>query len=177
MPLIFPKEAMAILDALIFASPQPLPVSVICQITGFDRTDADNLLSGLEELYNQAGHGLQLVQVAGGYQLVTRPEYHDYIQKLQQSKAKEPPLSQPALETLSIVAYCQPVTRAKIESIRGIKVDHVLYTLLDRNLITECGRAEGPGRPILYATTQTFLELFGLKSLADLPDRDSLKQL
>ncbi|HHW41929.1 MAG TPA: SMC-Scp complex subunit ScpB [Syntrophomonadaceae bacterium] len=169
MPVIFPKETMAILDALLFSSSEPLTLARLSSLLGLLPEDVKQLLGELQKLYDQPGHGLQLVEVAQGYQLVTRKEYHPYVQKLQQEREKEPPLSSAALETLSIIAYYQPVTRARIESIRGVKVDHVLATLLDRGLIKEVGRGEGPGRPLLYGTTTVFLETFGLKSLDDLP--------
>lgn len=169
MPVIFPEDAMAAIDALLFISGDPLPLSTICKLTGLEEDDARQLLAGLRSIYDQPGHGLELVEVANGYQLVTKRQYHDYVLKLQQSRIKEPSLSQAALETLSIIAYCQPVTRARIEAIRGVKVDHVLATLMERGLIREVGRAEGPGRPVLFGTTDAFLEMFGLKSLEDLP--------
>lgn len=176
MPVIFPKEAMAILDALLFASSEPLTLARLSSILGLLPEDVKQLLGELQKLYDQPGHGLQLVEVAHGYQLVTRREYHPYVQKLKQEGVKETPLSSAALETLSIIAYYQPVTRARIEMIRGVKVDHVLATLLDRGLIKEVGRGEGPGRPVLYGTTTAFLETFGLKSLDDLPPLKSAEK-
>ncbi len=176
MPVIFPEEAMAVLDSLLFVSPEPLSVKKLSRITGFAPEDVKHLLNQLAELYNQPGHGVQLVEVAHGYQLVTHPQYHSYIEKLHQEKEKISPLSRAALETLGIIVYCQPVTRARIEAIRGVKVDHVLANLLERGLIEEVGRGEGPGRPILYGTTTYFLEYFGLKDIADLPPLESLKK-
>ncbi len=176
MPVIFPDEAMAVIDALLFASSEPLSVKMLSEITGFAPEDVKHFLDRLTELYNRPGHGLRLVEVAQGYQLVTRPEHHSYIEKLRQGREKLLPLSRAALETLGIIAYYQPVTRAKIEAIRGVKVDHVLANLLERGLIKEVGRSEGPGRPVLYGTTSKFLEYFGLKDLTDLPPLDSLKE-
>lgn len=175
MPGILPKEEkLAILDALLFSSSEPLKLTKLSNLLGLLPEEVRQLLEELRRHYEQPGHGLQLVEVAEGYQLVTRREYSPYVQKLLQGKSKEPFLSAAALETLSIIAYYQPVTRARIESLRGVKVDHVLATLLDRGLIREVGKGESPGRPILYGTTQAFLEMFGLKSLDDLP---SLKEL
>lgn len=169
MTVIFPEEAAAVLDALIFVASKPVSTETLSRLTGYSARDIEELLLKLEKLYDKPGHGLQLVKVAGGYQLVTRPEYSFYIEKLLQERAEEPALSRAALETLSIIAYYQPVTRAKIEAIRGVRVDHILTNLLERGLIKEVGRGSGPGRPILYGSTPRFLEYFGLNDLSDLP--------
>lgn len=177
MPVLFPQETVAILDALLFASAEPLPATVLSRLTGLAVQDVEQLLKELKLLYDQPGHGLELVEIANGYQLVTRRQYHAYVEKLQQEKVREPSLTRPALETLSIIAYYQPVTRAKIEAIRGVNVDHVLSTLLERGLIVDAGRGEGPGRPLLYKTTTAFLEFFGLKCLDDLPPLEAQETL
>jgi segregation and condensation protein B len=169
LTVIFPEEAMGILEALIFVSSKPVTAAVLSRITGYSTEDVELLLDKLAKLYEQPGHGLKLTRVAGGYQLVTRPEYSHYAEKMLNEKAKEPPLSQAALETLSIIAYYQPVTRAKIESVRGIRVDHILVNLMERGLIKEVGRGTGPGRPVLYGSTRKFLEYFGLNDLSELP--------
>jgi len=169
MTVIFPEEATAVLEALIFVASEPVSTETLSRLAGYSAKDVEELLKKLEKLYDEHGHGLQLVKVAGGYQLVTRPEYSYFIEKLLQEKAKEPELSKAALETLSIIAYYQPVTRAKIEAIRGVRVDHILTNLLERGLIEEVGRGDGPGRPIIYASTPKFLEYFGLNDLSDLP--------
>jgi segregation and condensation protein B len=174
--VIFPEEATAILEALIFVAAKPVPTETLSRLTGYSARDVDELLLKLENLYKQPGHGLQLVKVAGGYQLVTKPEYSSYIEKLLQERAEEPSLSRAALETLSIIAYYQPVTRVKIEAIRGVRVDHILINLLERGLIKEMGRGIGPGRPILYGTTPKFLEYFGLNDLKELPPLPDLGQ-
>ena len=119
---------------------------------------------------------MRLVQVAQGYQLVTHPQLHAYVEKLHQERSREHLLSQAALETLSIIAYYQPVTKARIEAIRGVNTDHVLAMLLERGLIQEAGRGGGPGRPVLYSTTNGFLEYFGLRDLKDLPELEALKK-
>ena len=169
MTVIFPEEATAVLEALIFVASEPVSTETLSRLAGYSAKDVEELLKKWEKLYDGHGHGLQLVKVAGGYQLVTRPEYSYFIEKLLQEKAKEPELSKAALETLSIIAYYQPVTRAKIEAIRGVRVDHILTNLLERGLIEEVGRGDGPGRPIIYASTPKFLEYFGLNDLSDLP--------
>ncbi len=130
----------------------------------------------MEAAYNRPEHGVRLAQVAEGYQLVTHPQLHDYVEKLHQERSREHLLSQAALETLSIIAYYQPVTKARIEAIRGVNTDHVLTMLLERGLIREEGRGTGPGKPVLYATTSGFLEYFGLRDLKDLPELEALKR-
>ena len=172
--MIFPQEATAVLEALIFIASKPVSTATLSRLTGFSEKDVEQLLLELEKFYDQPGHGLKLAKVAGGYQLVTRPEYADYVGKMLMEKVKEPPLSRAALETLSIIAYYQPVTRAKIESIRGVRVDHILANLLERGLIKEVGRGSGPGRPVLYGSTPKFLEYFGLNTIADLPPLSDL---
>jgi len=174
LTVIFPEEAMAVLETLIFVSSKPVTAADLSRITGYAEEDVELLLDKLAELYEHPGHGLKLSRVAGGYQLVTRPEYSSYVQKMLKEKTKEPALSQAAMETLSIIAYYQPVTRAKIEAVRGIRVDHILANLLERGLIKEVGRGSGPGRPVLYGTTQKFLEFFGLNDLSDLPPLSEL---
>ncbi len=176
MTVIFPEEATAVLEVLIFMASDPISTETLCKLTGYSPDDVETLLKSLEALYEQPGHGLQLVKVAGGYQLATRPEYSLFIEKMLQEKAKEPDLSRAALETLSIIAYYQPITRPKIEAVRGVRVDHILLTLLERGLIKEMGRGDGPGRPILYGSTDKFLEYFGLKDLHDLPPLQELEE-
>jgi segregation and condensation protein B len=138
--------------------------------------DVRGLLQELDAVYNRPEHGVRLVQVAQGYQLVTHPQLHAYVEKLHQERSREHLLSQAALETLSIIAYYQPVTKARIEGIRGVNSDHVLAMLIDRGLIQEQGRGTGPGKPVLYATTNGFLEYFGLKDMSALPALEALKR-
>jgi segregation and condensation protein B len=176
MPVIFPDEAIAVIDALLFAAPRPLSAAVLSRLTGLTPDDVRGLLQELEAVYNRPEHGVKLVQVAQGYQLVTHPQLHVYVEKLHQERSREHLLSQAALETLSIIAYYQPVTKARIEAIRGVNTDHVLTMLLERGLIEEGGRGTGPGRPVLYATTNGFLEHFGLGDLRDLPELQALKR-
>jgi segregation and condensation protein B len=127
------------------------------------------VLEGLRELgQDYAGRGLQIQVVAGGYQLCTRPEYADAVQRFLRLGHREP-LSQAALETLAIVAYRQPVTRAEIDLVRGVRSEHVLERLLERHLVREVGRKPTVGRPFLYGTTEGFLRHFGLKDLQSLP--------
>jgi segregation and condensation protein B len=131
----------------------------------------------LEKDHAQSGRSYYLACVAGAWQFVTRPEYMPWLRTLFGVKTRPPRLSQPALETLAIVAYRQPITRAEIEQVRGVAVDGVVATLLERGLIENAGRAEVVGRPMTYATTGLFLEYFGLRNLEELPAADELRRI
>jgi segregation and condensation protein B len=133
-----------------------------------DGAEARTLIRRLRRLYNAAGSAFQVEEVAGGFQLLTRPALAPWLRRLVQSTG-DTRISAPALETLAVVAYRQPILRAEIESIRGVQCDDILRQLLERDLLRIVGRSEDLGRPLLYGTTKRFLELFGLKSLDDLP--------
>jgi len=157
-----------ILESLFFVTHTPLKLEALREI--FPEWSEEEILSGvrrLQEEYREESRGIELVEVAGGYQFRTKPSCAPWISRLK--KAKPIKLSQSALETLAIIAYQQPVIRAKIEEIRGVDSGWVLRTLLEKGLIKILGRKEIPGRPLVYGTTQAFLELFHLKSLDDLP--------
>lgn len=145
-----------------------MTIAEICAAADLAPDDAKLALGELQSRYEKEERGLQLRFVAGGYQLCTRAEYAPYIESLLGGREKNV-LSQAALETLAIVAYKQPVTKQEIESIRGVRVDSVLNTLLEKKLVQEAGRRTGPGRPILYGTTREFLTSFGLRDIGDLP--------
>jgi segregation and condensation protein B len=157
----------AILEAILLASPEPLPVKRISDVMGLDERDVRHLIDDLRKDYQQPGRGLYLTEMAGGLVLTTRPEFADYVEKLLQPRHKG--LSHAGLETLAIIAYRQPITKAEIEAVRGVSVDSALETLLEKRMIREVGRKESPGRPILYGTTREFMQYFGLKDLSDLP--------
>ena len=138
------------------------------------------LTVALEELardHEQAQRSYRLACVAGSWQFVTQPEYAPWLKALVGHKVRPPRLSQPALETLAIIAYRQPITRAEMEQVRGVSVDGVMQTLLERGLVEQVGRAEVVGRPMTYGTTALFLEYFGLRSLEDLPAADELRRV
>ncbi|WP_374713486.1 SMC-Scp complex subunit ScpB, partial [Symbiobacterium terraclitae] len=156
-----------ILEALLLASPEPLTIRRIAEVIGLDEKDAAILMADLQKDYEAPGRGLAIRELAGGYVLTTRPEAAEYVERLLQPRSRG--LSHAALETLAIIAYRQPITRAEIEAVRGVKVDRALETLLERRLVADVGRKEAPGRPILYGTTPEFLKYFGLKELSDLP--------
>jgi len=131
----------------------------------------------LQAEHQAGGRSYRLACVAGGWQFVSQPEFAPWIIALVGSKARPSRLSQPALETLAIIAYRQPLTRAEIEQVRGVAVDGVMQTLLERGLVEQTGRAEVVGRPMTYGTTSLFLEYFGLRSLEDLPAADELRRI
>ncbi len=158
-----------IVEALIFASPEPLtPKTLYKLLDGEPREDVDAALAALRVDYDRPG-GLQIVEVAGGYQIVTRTELHEWVRKLFHERTTQK-LSVQALETLAVIAYKQPVTAPEIADIRGVSSSGgVLATLVERHLIKTVGRKQVVGRPFMYATTREFLERFGLNDLSDLP--------
>jgi len=168
-------ELKAILEALIFASPEPLtPKAIAKLLSGESRTAVQAALADLKREYERAG-GLQLVEVAGGYQIVTRPDLHEWVRRLFHERSTQK-LSVQALETLAVVAYKQPVTALEISEIRGVNTSGVLNTLLERHLVKIVGRKQVVGRPFLYATTREFLIRFGLNDLNDLPKVEDMAE-
>jgi segregation and condensation protein B len=161
-------ELEAILEALIFASPDPLtPKAMYRLLESEPKEDVDRALAALKEDYERPG-GLQLVEVAGGWQIVTRPDLHEWVRQLFHERSSQR-LTVQALETLAVIAYKQPITSLEIGEIRGVNTAGVLTTLLERHLIKIVGRKRVVGRPFMYATTKEFLIRFGLKDLRDLP--------
>ena len=155
------------LEAILFAAGEPLSVPQLAELLGVNKPQTWELVGLLQEEYQSEKRGLELREVADGWQLCTKACHHEAV--LQLANTQELKLSNAAMETLAIIAYRQPVTRAEMEAIRGVKVDGVVNTLLDWELIAEAGRKETIGHPILYKTTKRFLEVFGLKSLKDMP--------
>jgi len=167
LPLLFSEDKRAALECLLFVAGEPVAAARLAACLGIGIEDVVELMAELKTVYDNEGRGLQIREVAGGYQMCTRPQFASYIEAFLQPEL--PAFSRAALETLAIIAYRQPVTRAEIEYIRGVKVEGVLNTLLNRGLIQEAGRKDTPGRPILYSTTQRFLEFLGIKDLTQLP--------
>lgn len=168
-------ELKAILEALIFASPEPLtPKAIAKLLSGESRIAVQAALADLKREYERAG-GLQLVEVAGGYQIVTRPDLHEWVRRLFHERSTQK-LSVQALETLAVVAYKQPVTALEISEIRGVNTSGVLNTLLERHLVKIVGRKQVVGRPFMYATTREFLIRFGLNDLDDLPKVEDMAE-
>jgi segregation and condensation protein B len=156
------------LEAVLFVSDEPLTPAVLSQALEVDRRVVDDLCATLQSELAERGSGLVLRNVAGGWRLFTDPETQPIVERFVLS-SRQARMTKAALETLAIVAYKQPVTRHQVGAIRGVNADGVLRALVDRGLIEEAGRDEGPGRPLLYATTPAFLERLGLASLAALP--------
>jgi segregation and condensation protein B len=168
------ERLKAILESLLFAAAEPVALSQL--VTVLETVARDDIKTALGEMavaYAAGARGIVLEEVAGGYQLRTPKEHASYVRKL--LAVKPPRLSRPLLETVAIVAYRQPITRPEIEQLRGVDCGGVLDTLVERRLIKIAGRKEAPGRPIMYTTTPEFLELFGLKDLAGLPDLEELR--
>ena len=186
-------ELKSILESLLFAAQKPLSshelrtvLSAAAEqsddegVRAFKKTPAENIVAALEELQREheaAARTYRLACVAGAWQFVSQPEWAPWLRALLGVKIRPPRLSHPALETLAIIAYRQPTTRAEIEQVRGVAVDGVMQTLLERNLVFQSGRAEVVGRPALYSTTPGFLEYFGLRQLEDLPAADELRRI
>jgi segregation and condensation protein B len=183
-----------ILEAILFSAQKPLSLKELREVFAgaVEHAEGDGtaralakvkdseLNLALEQLaddHDQAERSYRLVCVAGAWQFVTRPEYAPWLKALVGRKVRPPRLSQPALETLAIIAYRQPLTRAEIEQVRGVNVDGVMQTLLERGLVEQVGRAEVVGRPMTYGTTALFLEYFGLRRLEDLPAADELRRI
>jgi segregation and condensation protein B len=165
-----------IIESLLFVAEEPLTLDRLKSI--LETVEAKEIKSALQALgdqYEARGGGFRLYEVAGGWQLRTRPEYNEWIKRMLQPSPQR--LSKPALETLAIVAYNQPIIRADIEHIRGVDCGGVLRQLMERKLIRVLGRKEIPGRPLIYATTRLFLELFGLKDLKDLPSPKEIEEM
>ena len=161
-------DGLRALEALFFVSDEPLAASVLAQALEVDRRTAEAMCDQLQGDLEDRGSGLILRNVAGGWRLYTHPDTAPVVEQFVLS-SRQARLTKAALETLSIVAYKQPVTRHQVSGIRGVNSDGVLRALADRGLIEEAGREEAPGRPVLYATTPGFLERLGLPSLASLP--------
>jgi len=162
------NEIQCILEGVLFVSDSPVRLETFIEI--FPEIGEDLILQGLRRIQADCRgttRGIELIEVSGGYQFRTKPQWADWIHRLKKVKAVR--LSQSALETLAIVAYRQPVIRPEIEQIRGVDSGWVLRTLMERGLVRMMGRKELPGRPMIYGTTKTFLELFGLREITDLP--------
>jgi len=155
------------MEAMLFAAGDPIPPERLSELLDIPLEHVQSMLRELQADMEQPGRGLCLMQVAAGYQICTKPELAAVVEKL--AAHQDPKLSPAAMETLSIIAFKQPVTRQEVEYIRGVQSDGVINTLIERRLIKEVGRKETIGRPILFGTTEEFLGCFGLNSLAELP--------
>jgi segregation and condensation protein B len=169
-------DPLAILEAILFVSDTPLGLDRIGEVLEGRSTDEiASLVLALQARYGQEDRGLVLTEVAHGYRLVTKPEVAPWIQRLRRTRPTR--LSKAALETLAIIAYRQPITKSEIEAVRGVTIDGVLKTLIDRDLVRILGRKADVGRPILYGTSRSFLEYFGFKDLSELPTLKEIEAL
>jgi segregation and condensation protein B len=171
------EDLKRIIEALLFASPEPLSIARIKSILqGVETGEVTEALESLKDDYAETSRSIQIVEIGGGYQLATKPDYAVFVGRLVESRSKQR-LSKAAMETLAVVAYKQPVVRSTIEGIRGVNADGVLRTLMERDLIRIVGRGDGPGRPLLFGTTREFLLQFGLNKLSDLPGLKEIEEL
>ena len=170
------SEKLQILEALLFASPEPLTQTRVNLIFQNDAPKLDNAIKKLNTHYQKNNRSYIVQRIAGGYQITTLPKYDKWIKRMFDKSGKIT-LSTAAIETLAIVAYKQPINRFNIESIRGVDCSGVIKTLLSRNLIRIKGRDDAPGRPLLYSTTNNFLENFGLNRVSDLPRLKEVAEL
>jgi len=170
------RSLKTIVESLLFVHDQPLTLDRLALLLEeHERSDIRIALDELMQEYGTAERGIVLAQVAGGYQLRSRPENADYIRRLTKSRGVK--FSQSALETLSIIAYRQPITRAEVEYLRGVDSGGVLKTLLEKKLLRILGKKDVPGKPLIYGTSREFLELFGLKDISSLPTLKEIQEL
>lgn len=162
------NDGIAIIEAILFACGEPVSPDKLAEASKIDVETVVKLIDQLERRYNVQESGIRVIRINNCFQLATREEYADYVKSALETR-RQAPLSQAAMETLSIVAYNQPVTKAFVEQVRGIDSSSVVNTLVERDLLEEAGRLELPGRPIAYRTTNTFLRCFGISSLEELP--------
>lgn len=166
-----------VVEALLFASEKPLTIEQVKNV--LDNLDGGEIRKIIDEIkleYENSGRGIRVVEVAGGFQMITPAEIAPFLKKLYRQRRADKS-SKPALETLAIVAYKQPVTKLEIESLRNVNVDGVISSLIEKGLIRIAGRKNAPGRPFVFGTTKAFLEYFGLKSLEDLPKIEKFPEL
>jgi len=167
----------AVVEAMLFISEKPLAIDQIKDVVdGLDAGGVRKVIDELNAEYEQLNRGMRITEVAGGFRMITPPQLAPFLRKMYKQRRAEK-LSKPALETLAIIAYKQPLTKLEIESLRNVNVDGVMASLLEKGLIRITGRKNAPGRPIVYGTTRQFLEHFGLKSLEDLPKMEDFSEL
>lgn len=163
------QKAQAVIEAVLFTMGESVEISRLAELIEEDLRTTKGILKEMEERYAQEDRGIGMVQFDNAVQLCTKSEMYEYLIKIAKSPRKMT-LTDTVLETLSIIAYKQPVTRLEIEKIRGVSCDHAINKLLEYDLITELGRLDAPGRPLLFGTTEQFLRCFGVKSLGELPE-------
>ncbi|ULQ59901.1 SMC-Scp complex subunit ScpB [Brucepastera parasyntrophica] len=164
------KEA-ALVEAILFLESEPIDAASIVRITGFSKELVDEVLKKLQERHSNEMHGIELIQISGGWTFSPKEEFWENL-KERYGRKNENRLSRAAMETLSIIAYSQPITRAEIEAIRGVSADNMIRLLSEKNLIKEVGKKDIPGKPVQFGTTKEFLKVFRLNSISDLPKLD-----
>lgn len=162
------KKIMAVIEAVLFAMGDSVEVSKLAHVLETDEKEIREIITEMNDTYKKSDRGIYIAELEDSFQLCTKPELYEYLIKVAKAPRKYV-MSDTLLETLSIIAYKQPVTRLEIEKIRGVSCDHAVNRLMEFNLIQELGRLDAPGRPLLFGTTEEFLRTFGVKSLEDLP--------
>ncbi|RRD93922.1 SMC-Scp complex subunit ScpB [Clostridiales bacterium COT073_COT-073] len=162
------EEVTAIVEALLFSMGEAIALEKLAEVVEIDKSTLKKIMEQMQEKYEQDHRGIRLISLEGAYQLCTKPEYYEYIRRMT-NKAKSYELTDVLIETLSIIAYKQPITKTHIEAIRGVKSDHAVNKLIEYGLVEEKGRLDGPGKPIVFGTTEVFLRYFGLSSPEELP--------
>ena len=165
------NEAKAVIEAVLFTMGESVSLSSLQAACGHDRETTRKLVQSLADDYNDKGRGMKIIELDGSYQMCTKPEYYEALIRVA-SQPRRNNLTDTLLETLSIIAYRQPVTKQTIENIRGVRSDHAVNKLVEYGLVEEKGRVNAPGRPILFGTTEEFLRCFGMSSINELPSLD-----
>lgn len=176
MIIMYLDEKESIIEAMLFAAGTVVKIEDIAEVLNTDNSSVKKMIKEINEVFEKENRPLTIREIDKGFQMCTKPKYHQYIKKLQEKKPKKA-LSQSAMETLAIIAYKQPITRIEIEKIRGVNSDYAVSTLAEFGLIEDIGRADLPGRPLLYSTTEEFLRSFGYRSLKDLPPLPENKEV
>lgn len=165
----------AVVESMLFASEKPLTIEQVRNVLeNLDPSEVRKIIEELMAEYERSGRGIRIIEVAGGFQMMSAPQFSGFLKKLFKARKNEK-LSKPALETLAIIAYKQPLTKQEIQSLRSVDVDGVIRSLIDKSLVRVTGRKKAAGRPFVFGTTRQFLEYFGLKSLEELPKMEGLK--
>ncbi|MDP4153070.1 MAG: SMC-Scp complex subunit ScpB [Bacillota bacterium] len=165
------KEVEAIIESILFAAGNPVPLEQLAVVLEMDKKTLESILKNLSDKYDYERRGLKLIRLEDEYQLTTRPEYSEYVKKALDNR-RESTLSPAAFEVLAVIAYNEPVTRGYVSSVRGIESGEIMDKLSEKGLIEECGKLDAPGRPRLFRTTTEFLRVFGLQNLDELPQLD-----
>lgn len=168
------KKTEAAIEAILFTMGESVELSRIAETIGMDAGTTEKIIHNMMDRYQEEDRGIQIIELENAYQMCTKKEYHEYLIRIAMQPRK-PALTDVMLETLSIIAYKQPVIKAEIEKIRGVKCDHAINKLVEYNLVKELGRLDAPGRPILFGTTEEFLRCFGVQGLEELPVLDPVQ--